>query len=114
MEGSKDPFFTFFGPSRVLATNEVYDPATNKWETRRPMSVPRNHAFSGVVNGKIGRHRRPDRARLHLVGDEHGCGGGVQPGQRLLERAARTDAQLPEAEERRALTAAGLTLPAAR
>ena len=52
-EGSKDPFFTFFGPSRVLATNEVYDPATNKWASRRPMSVPRNHAFSGVVNGKI-------------------------------------------------------------
>ena len=53
MEGAKDPFFTFFGPSRVLGTNEVYDPATNKWESRRPMSVPRNHAFSGVVNGKI-------------------------------------------------------------
>ena len=53
MEGSKDPFFSFFGPSRVLGTNEVYDPATNKWESRRPMSVPRNHAFSGVVNGKI-------------------------------------------------------------
>ena len=52
MEGSKDPFFTFFGPSRVLSTNEVYDPATNKWESRKPMSVPRNHAFSGVVNGK--------------------------------------------------------------
>ena len=53
MEGSKDPFFTFFGPARVLGTNEVYDPATNKWESRKPMSVPRNHAFSGVVNGKI-------------------------------------------------------------
>jgi len=53
MEGSKDPFFTFFGPARVLSTNEVYDPATNKWESRAPMSVPRNHAFSGVVNGKI-------------------------------------------------------------
>ena len=53
MEGSKDPFFTAFGPAKVLATNEVYDPATNKWESRNPMSVPRNHAFSGVVNGKI-------------------------------------------------------------
>jgi hypothetical protein len=28
-------------------------PATNKWQSREPMSVPRNHAFSGVVNGKI-------------------------------------------------------------
>ena len=53
VEGSKDPFFTFFGPSRVLGTNEVYDPATNKWQSRKPMSVPRNHAFGGVVNGKI-------------------------------------------------------------
>jgi N-acetylneuraminic acid mutarotase len=53
MEGSKDPFFTFFGPARVLGTNDVYDPATNTWESRAPMSVPRNHAFSGVVNGKI-------------------------------------------------------------
>jgi N-acetylneuraminic acid mutarotase len=53
MEGSKDSFFTAFGPARVLGTNQVYDPATNKWESRNAMSVPRNHAFSGVVNGKI-------------------------------------------------------------
>jgi N-acetylneuraminic acid mutarotase len=53
MEGAKDPFFTAFGPARVLGTNEVYDPATDTWESRNPMSVPRNHAFSGVVNGKI-------------------------------------------------------------
>ncbi len=53
VEGSKDPFFTFMGPARVLGTNDVYDPATNKWQSREPMSVPRNHAFSGVVNGKI-------------------------------------------------------------
>src|SRR4030095_6078865 len=73
MEGSKDPFFTAFGPAKVLAThdvydpatnksfraakvlatNDVYDPATNKWESRNPMSVPRNHAFGGVVNGKV-------------------------------------------------------------
>ena len=50
---SKDPFFTAFGPARVLSLNEVYDPATNKWEARKPMSVPRNHAFAGAVNGKI-------------------------------------------------------------
>ena len=53
VEGSQDPFFTFFGPARVLSTNEVYDPATNKWESRRPMAVPRNHSFAGAVNGKI-------------------------------------------------------------
>ncbi len=53
VEGSKDPFFTFFGPCRVLSTNDVYDPVTNKWESRKPMAVPRNHAFAGAVNGKI-------------------------------------------------------------
>ena len=31
----------------------MYDPATNKWESRKPMAVPRNHAFAGAVNGKI-------------------------------------------------------------
>jgi N-acetylneuraminic acid mutarotase len=50
---SVEPFFTFFGPARVLTTNDVYDPATNKWEHRKPMSVPRNHIFAGAVNGKI-------------------------------------------------------------
>ena len=50
---SKDSFFTAFGPARVLTTNEVYDPATNKWESRTPMTVARNHAFGGAVNGKI-------------------------------------------------------------
>jgi N-acetylneuraminic acid mutarotase len=53
MDGDKAPFFTAFGPAKVLATNDVYDPATNTWESRNPMSVPRNHAYSGVVNGKI-------------------------------------------------------------
>jgi peroxiredoxin/N-acetylneuraminic acid mutarotase len=52
-EGSKAPFFTFMGPCNVLATNEVYDPATNKWEKRTPMAVPRNHAAAAAVNGKI-------------------------------------------------------------
>lgn len=31
----------------------MYDPAANKWESRRPMAVPRNHAFAGAVDGKI-------------------------------------------------------------
>ena len=51
--GSKDPYFTFFGPSLVVTTNEVFDPATNKWESRKPMSVARNHAYAAAVNGKI-------------------------------------------------------------
>ena len=53
VDGSKDPFFTFMGPAQVLSTNDVYDPATNKWEHRKPMSVPRNHSFGAAVNGKI-------------------------------------------------------------
>jgi N-acetylneuraminic acid mutarotase len=53
VEASKDSFFTAYGPARVLTTNEVYDPATNKWESRTPMTVARNHAYGGTVNGKI-------------------------------------------------------------
>jgi peroxiredoxin/N-acetylneuraminic acid mutarotase len=52
-EGSKAPFFTFMGPCNVLSTNHVHDPATDKWESRKPMAVPRNHAFAAAVNGKI-------------------------------------------------------------
>src|SRR4029453_9297295 len=52
-EGSKVPFFTCVGPVWVLSTNYVYAPHTHKWETRRPMAVPRNHTFAGAVNGKI-------------------------------------------------------------
>jgi N-acetylneuraminic acid mutarotase len=48
-----DQFFSAFGPARVLSVNEVYDPTTNRWESRSPMSVPRNHAFAGAVNGKV-------------------------------------------------------------
>jgi N-acetylneuraminic acid mutarotase len=40
-------------PHRSLNTNEVYDPATNKWEGRMAMPTPRNQAAVGVVAGKI-------------------------------------------------------------
>jgi N-acetylneuraminic acid mutarotase len=40
-------------PHRSLNTNEVYDPATNKWETRMSMPTARNHAAAGVIGGKI-------------------------------------------------------------
>ena len=40
-------------PHRSMPTNEVYDPATNKWESRSPMPTSRNHAAIGMVNGKI-------------------------------------------------------------
>jgi peroxiredoxin/N-acetylneuraminic acid mutarotase len=53
VEGSKAPFFTFMGPCNVLSINVVYDPATDKWERRKPMAVPRNHAFAAAVNNKI-------------------------------------------------------------
>jgi len=32
---------------------EVYDPATDKWETKTPMPTPRADLCTGVVNGKI-------------------------------------------------------------
>jgi len=40
-------------PHRALDTNEVYDPATDKWETRSTMPTARSHMAVGVVNGKI-------------------------------------------------------------
>jgi N-acetylneuraminic acid mutarotase len=52
-EGSKEAGIHPARPHRVVGTNEVYDPATNTWETRRSMPTPRNHAAVGVVNGKI-------------------------------------------------------------
>src|SRR4051794_5111835 len=51
--GRRQPFFTFMGSCNVLASNDVYDPQTNKWESRTPMAVARNHAFAAAVNGKI-------------------------------------------------------------
>ena len=40
-------------PHRSLDTNEVYDPAANKWESRSPMPTARNHSAAGVVGDKI-------------------------------------------------------------
>lgn len=42
-----------FEPQRTMNLVEEYDPATNTWRTRTPMSTPRNHAFFGEVGGKI-------------------------------------------------------------
>ena len=53
VEGAKGPAINPMGPCRDLTTNDVYDPATNKWESRKPMAVGRNHAFAAAVNGKI-------------------------------------------------------------
>ena len=39
VEGAKSPAISPMGPSRDLTTNDVYDPATNKWESRKPMAV---------------------------------------------------------------------------
>jgi N-acetylneuraminic acid mutarotase len=46
-------FINGAGPAMVLTVNQVYDPATNTWAERSPMSVGRNHAYAGAVNGKI-------------------------------------------------------------
>ena len=40
-------------PHRVLDTNEVYDPATNRWETRQTMPTPRSHMSASAAGGKI-------------------------------------------------------------
>ena len=51
--GSKETALHPARPHRSVDTNEVYDPATNTWETRQTMPTARNHAFVGVVNNKI-------------------------------------------------------------
>ena len=53
MDNTTDTAFNGQGPARVLGTNQMYDPATNTWTSRSAMPTGRNHAFSGVVNGKI-------------------------------------------------------------
>jgi len=50
--GGMEPFENGDG-TRVTGRNDMYDPATNAWTPRSPMPTSRNHAFSGVVNGKI-------------------------------------------------------------
>jgi N-acetylneuraminic acid mutarotase len=39
--------------ARSVGTNEAYDVENNKWISRSPMPTPRNHAFGGVVDGKV-------------------------------------------------------------
>jgi N-acetylneuraminic acid mutarotase len=53
VEGSKEVAINGNGPARVVTTNEMYDPATNTWQSRAPMALGRNHAFAGAVNGKV-------------------------------------------------------------
>ena len=63
VEGSKDPFFTFFGPARVLGTNDVYDPATNKWESRDADVGAAQSRLQRRRQRQDLRHRRPHRPR---------------------------------------------------
>jgi len=51
--GSKETSIHSARPHRALDTNEVYDPATNTWQTRSTMPTARNHSAIGVVNNKI-------------------------------------------------------------
>jgi len=71
-EGSKESSIHPARAHRVVGTNEVYDPATNTWETRSPMPTARNHVAVGVVNGKI-----------YVIGGRLGSG--------FIGRAANTD-----------------------
>jgi hypothetical protein len=36
-----------------VGTHEVYDPSTNRWESRAPMPTPRNHHAAASIDGKI-------------------------------------------------------------
>jgi N-acetylneuraminic acid mutarotase len=52
-EGSKDVAISNATTVNNLTRNDVYDIATNTWSSAAPMALPRNHMFSGTVNGKI-------------------------------------------------------------
>ena len=64
--GSKELGIAPGGVGRALTTNEVYDPAANKWEARQTMPTARNHAYGGVVGGKV-----------YMIGGRMGAAGIV-------------------------------------
>jgi hypothetical protein len=51
--GAKEVAIVGNGPGRSVDTNQMFDPATGVWQSRQEMPTSRNHAFGGVVNGKI-------------------------------------------------------------
>lgn len=51
--GSRETSLHPARPHRSVGTNEVYDPATNRWESRSSMPTARNHAAAAAVDGKI-------------------------------------------------------------
>jgi N-acetylneuraminic acid mutarotase len=43
----------YFSNDSIIGVNEVYDPATDTWETKEPIPTPRRGLGANVVNGKI-------------------------------------------------------------
>src|SRR5439155_746012 len=43
----------FDGQNRVVDTVEVYDPARDRWEARRPLPVPLHHMNAAAVGSKL-------------------------------------------------------------
>ena len=43
----------YFSNDSITGVNEVYDPATDTWETKEPIPTPRRGLGANVVNGKI-------------------------------------------------------------
>jgi len=56
--------------TRVTGLNQMYDPVADSWTNRSPMPTTRNHAFSGVVNGKI--YVLGGRQGLDVCDPDHG------------------------------------------
>ena len=42
-----------YDPQGNIAINEAYDPRNNEWSSKSPMQIPRDHAASAVIDGKI-------------------------------------------------------------
>jgi N-acetylneuraminic acid mutarotase len=53
LTGVNEPGIHPTRPHNVLATVEEYDPATNTWQARRNLLVPRNHHVTAAAGGKV-------------------------------------------------------------
>ena len=92
VDGSKDPFFTFFGPSKVLSHQRCVRPGHEQMaEPHTDVGGAQSRVRRGRQRQDL-RHRRPHRPRLHPVRHQHRCGRGVQPRVQLVECSERADA----------------------
>lgn len=65
------PNFIDYHMEGLTGANEIYNPATDTWETKAPMPTPRNYLQANVVNGKIYLIGGQSQQRLEYPPTEH-------------------------------------------